>query len=158
MKKYWHIWVGVTIVLVAVLIVLGVIFLPRLAAKSDMKALLLRAAAADSQYVMLVDPAYKHAGVLAGEGREVALSGETLTAVRAELTAFSENFSYLSKESEENAAFGMHLLIKTSEGEIVKICFHENDFYAVLKGSAYHFYADDKEAYSAFYNTLLNAF
>ena len=37
MKKHWHIIVGFGIVLLAVAIVLGVIFLPRLAVKSDMK-------------------------------------------------------------------------------------------------------------------------
>ena len=158
MKKYWHIWVGIGMILLAVLIILGSIFLPRLAAKSDMKEILVKVAASDARYVMLIDPAYRHEGILAGEGREVALTGDTLAQVREGLNALSADFSVDSKQSEESGAFGLHLLVKTATEEIVKIYFTENTFYAILKGNAYHFRADDEEAYSAFYNMLLAAF
>ncbi len=158
MKKHWHIWVGIAIVLLAVLIVLGVIFLPRLAAKSDMRELLSLAAASDAQYVMLIDPAYKHEGILAGEGREVALSGEILEQTQEALLALAEDFFYEKKEVAGVGAFGLHLLVKTAEGEIVKIYFAEELFYAELKGSAYYFTADDTQAYSVLYNALLAAF
>ena len=155
MKKHWHIWVGVGAILLAVLTVLGVVFLPRLAAKSDMEELLLLAAAPDAQYVMLLDPTYKHEGFMAGEGREVMLTGELLEDTRAALAAFAEDLSYEEKVNATGGSLALHLLIKTAEGEIVKICLTENTFYAVLKGSAYHFSAD---GYAALYTALQNAF
>ncbi len=158
MKKHWEIWVGFGIILLAVLLVLGVIFLPRMAAKSDMKELLLRASAADAEYVMLIDPAYEHAGILAGYGREVALSGEVLEQTQKALETLAEDFSYGKKEPAGTGAFGMHLLIKTAAGEIVKIYVAKDAFYTELKGSAYYFTADDMQAYNAFYSALLAAF
>ena len=157
MKKHWHIFVGIAIVVLAVLIVLGVVFLPRLAAKSDMAELLEGVAASDTQYVMLVDPTFKYEGILAGEGREVRLEGEALLMVREKLTAFSRTFSYRGKESAEGAAFCLHLLAKTADGEILKIYFAESDLYAVLKGSVYRFTVNDVQAYTAFYNALIAA-
>ena len=158
MKKYWHIWVGFAILLLTVLILLGFIFLPRMAARSDMRELLVLAAAPDTQYVMLVDPTYVHPGILAGQGREVRLEGELLEQTRAALSRLSEDFSYKAKEDALSRAFGMHLLVKTAEGEIVKVYFSEGDFYAVLKGSAYHFTAKDAQEYAAFYAMLNRAF
>lgn len=158
MKRQWYIWVGIAILLVAVLIVLGVIFLPRLAAKSDMKDFLTLAAAPDAQYVMLIDPSYRHEGILAGEGRELALTGGRLQQTQNALSAFAESFSYVKKEVAGAGAFGLHLLVKSAEGKFVKICFFENGFYAELKGSMYYFAANDEQAYMAFYNTLISAF
>ena len=158
MKKYWHIWVGFAILLLTVSIVLGAIFLPRMAARSDMKELLEIVAAPDAQYVMLIDPTYVHPGLLAGQGREVRLEGELLEQTREALSALSKGFSYEDKEDALSRAFGMHLLVKTAEGEILKIYFGESDFYAVLKGSAYHFSAKDAQGYAALYAMLTNAF
>ena len=157
MKKHWHIWVGIAIVLAAFALVLGVIFIPRMAAKSDMKALLLRASEADAQYVMLVDPTYKHPGILAGEGREVALTGELLERTQETLAAMANNFTYEKKESASSGAFGTYLLVKTVEGKIVKINLAEGAFYAELKGSAYYFTAKDEQLYQNLYNALLAA-
>ena len=157
MKKYWHIWVGFAILLLTALIVLGFVFLPRLAAKSDMRELLVLAAAPDAQYVMLIDPTYVHPGLLAGQGREVRLEGELLEQTRAALSRLSEDFSYKAKEDALSRAFGMHLLIKTAEGEILKVYFSESDFYAVLKGNAYHFSADNAQDYAAIYAMMNNA-
>lgn len=158
MKKHWEIWIGIGIILLAVLLVLGVIFLPRMAARSDMKDLLELAAAPGAQYVMLIDPAYVHPGILAGQGREVALTGEQLVQAQAALGALAKDFSYEKKEQAGAGAFGLHLLIKSAEGEIVKIYFAEALFYAELKGSMYYFSPDDAQAYGAFYALLSNAF
>ena len=158
MKKHWHIWVGTGAILLAVLTVLGVIFLPRLAAKSDMKELLLLAAAPEAQYVRLVDPAFKHEGILAGEGRELELTGELLDSTRAALSALAEDFSYKGKGSALAGAFGLHLLIKTAEGEILKLYLNETDFYAELKGGICLFTPDDTQSYAALYSTLQAAF
>ena len=158
MKKHWHIFIGVAVVVLAVLIVLGVVFLPRLSATSDMEELLLSAAAEDAQYVMLVDPTFVHEGVLAGRGREVRLEGEVLAQVRRTLSALASDISYERKESAEGSAFCMHLLVKSAEGEVVKVYFTENDLYAVLKGSTYRFSVGDVQAYAEFYATLCSAF
>ena len=158
MKKHWHIWVGTGAIMLAVLTVLGVIFLPRLAAKSDMREILALAAAPDTQYVRLVDPNFKHEGILAGEGREAALTGEVLESVRAALSALAEDFSYKEKGSALAGAFGLHLLIKTAEGEILKLYLNETDFYAELKGRVYLFTPDDAQSYAALYTTLQAAF
>ena len=99
MKKYWHIWVGFAILLLTVSIVLGAIFLPRMAARSDMKELLEIVAAPDAQYVMLIDPTYVHPGLLAGQGREVRLEGELLEQTREALSALSKGFSGLTHSS-----------------------------------------------------------
>lgn len=155
MKKHWHIWVGVGAILLAALTVLGVIFLPRMAAKSDMEEILELAAATDAQYMMLIDPAFEHEGLLAGEGREVRLEGALLDSTRASLAAFAEDFSYEKKVGAIGGSFDLHLLVKSTNGEIVKIYLCENTFYAVLKGNAYHFSAD---GYAAFHNALLEAF
>ena len=147
-------FVGAGIVLLAVLLVLGVIFIPRLMAKSDMETLLQKAAAADVQYVMLVDPTFKHAGALAGEGREVKLEGECLQDVRKALQDLADGFSYEDKEGELSGALGLHLLVRTAEGEVVKIFFAKDRFYTTLKGARYYFSADDAQAYASFYETL----
>lgn len=155
MKKHWHIWVGVGAILLSVLTVLGVIFLPRMAAKSDMEEILTIASAPDAQYMLLIDPAFEYEGILAGEGREVLLEGALLDGTRASLTAFAGNFSYEKKVSALGGSFDLHLLVKSADGEIVKIYLCENTFYAVLKGNAYHFGAD---GYAAFYVALQTAF
>ena len=155
MKKYWYIWVGVGAILLAVLTVLGIVFLPRMAAKSDMEDLLILAAADDTQYIMLIDPTFEHEGFLAGEGREVRLEGALLESTRAALSAFAGDFSYEKKVSALGGSLGLHLLVKSAEGEIVKIYLAKDSFYAVLKGNAYHFSA---EGYTALYNALQAAF
>ena len=154
MKKYWHIWVGTGILLLSVLTVLGVVFLPRLAAKSDMEDLLRLAAAPDAQYVMLIDPTFEHEGILAGEGREVRLEGALLSDTHAAMAEIADDFSYEKKVSALGGSLGMHLLIKTAEGKIVKIYLSESSFYAVLKGNAYYFSAD---GYAALYTALTAA-
>ena len=158
MKKHWEIWVGFCIILIAVLIVLSVIFLPRMAAKSDMKELLELAAAPGAQYVMLIDPSYQHPGILTGQGREIALTGDTLSQVQSALAALAKDFSCGKKEPAGTGAFGMHLLVKTAEGEIVKIYFAKDAFYAELKGNAYYFTVDDAQHYATCYDVLLAAF
>lgn len=158
MKKYWHIWVGTGMILLSVLIVLGVIFLPRMAAKSDVKDLLEMAAAPDAPYMVLVDPAYEHEGILAGEGREVRLDGALAESTRTALGAIAEGFSYEKKGSAFAGAVQPHLLVKTAEGTIVRIYLAPNEFWTELKGSAYYFTADDVQAYASFYNALMAAF
>ena len=155
MKEHWHIWVGVGAILLAVLTILGIVFLPRMAAKSDAEDLLLIAAAPGEEYMMLVDPTFEHEGFMAGEGREVRLEGALLESTRASLAAFAEDFSYEKKSSAPGGSLGVHLLVKSAEGEIVKIYLTEASFYFVLKGSAYHFSA---EGYTALYNALQAAF
>ena len=148
-------FIGFGIILLAVLLVLGVIFLPRLAASSDMREMLECSACADAQYVMLVDPSFEHAGVLAGEGREVRLEGAELEFVRTALSSIAEDFSYLKKEGEFSGAMGMYLLTKDAEGQAHQIFFAKEHFYATLKGARYYFAADDATAYQAFYDTLV---
>ena len=158
MKKYWHIWVGIAILVLAVLIVLGVILLPRMAAKSDMKELLALASSPDAQYVMLVDPAYVHPGILAGQGRDIRLEGELLEQTRSALSSIADDFSYAKKESVGSGAFATHLVVRGAQGEIVKIYLAENEFYAELKGSVYYFSPKDMQAYTALCDALLAAF
>ena len=158
MKKYWHIWVGVAILLLAVLIVLGVAFLPRMAAKSDMKELLVLAAAPDTQYVVLVDPAYVHPGILAGQGRDLRLEGALLEQTRSALLSISDGFSYVQKESIGSGSFAPYLLVRGAQDEITRIYLTENEFYAELKGSIYYFSPKDMQAYTALYNELMAAF
>ena len=155
MKKHWHIWVGIGALLLAVLTVLGVVFLPRMAAKSDAEELLLLAAAPGAQYVMLVDPTFEHEGLMAGEGREIRLEGALLESTRAALADFAEDFSYEKKVSAAGGSLALHLLVKSAEGKIVKLYLTADTFYAVLKGSAYHFTAD---GYAALYGALQGAF
>ena len=156
MKKYWHIWVGVGVILVAVLIILAVIFLPRLAAKSDMEALFEIAMASDAQYVMLVDPTYKHPGILAGEGREIRLEGDARTNAQTVLAAMAQDFSYEKKESAGFGAFGTHLLVKGADGRIAKIYLAQELFYAELEGSVYYFRPGDAQGYATFYHSMMS--
>ncbi len=158
MKGKWYIVAGTGVILLAVLLVLGILFLPRLMASSDMAELLERAAAADVQYVMLVDPAFEHEGLLAGEGRDVRLEGDTLERVRTALLALADDFSYEKKEGEFSGGMGMYLLIKRADGEVLQIFFAKEHFYATLKGARYYFTADDATAYQALYDALLRAF
>ncbi len=158
MKKHWEIWVGFGIILLAVLLVLGVIFFPRMAAKSDMKELLELAAAPNAQYVMLIDPSYQHPGILTGQGREIALDGTMLAQAQNALNTLAGDFSYGKKEAAGAGAFGLHLLVKTAEGEIVKIYFAEEIFYAELKGSTYYFKPGNAQNYAAFYSWMPTAF
>ena len=155
-KGKLHIIVGVGLILLAVLIVLGVIFLPRMAAKSDMRELLEKAAVR-SEYVMVVDPTFVHEGIMAGEGREARLEGEALAAVQGALAVLAEDFSYEKKEGTFSGGLGMHLLVKGTEGEILQIYFTKEHFYATLKGARYYFTADDAEAYKTLYENLLSA-
>ena len=106
---------------------------------------------------MFIDPTYKHPGLLAGEGREVRFSGKEQQQVQARLAELGKGFSYEKKEPTGTGAFGMHLLIKTAAGEIVKIYFAEELFYAELKGSMYYFRPDDAQGYAAFYSWLPTA-
>jgi len=155
MKKYWYVWLGIAIVLLAVLIVLGVVFLPRWMAESDMEELLSLATAPDPQYVMLIDPAFVNPGVLAQKGKEIRFGDDEKGKIQAELSQIANGFSFEKKEDAVAGAFGLHLLIKTAEGEIVKICVAESSFYAVLDDAACYFVPDDMPAYTEFYHTLI---
>lgn len=157
MKGKLHIIVGVGLILLAVLIVLAVIFLPRMAAKSDMRKLLEKTAAPNAAYVMVVDPTFVHEGIMAGEGREARLEGETLSFVRNTLLTLAEDFSYEKKEGAFSGGLGLHLLVKDAEGEILQIYFAQEHFYATLKGARYYFTADDEGAYKALYESLQSA-
>ena len=148
-------FIGFGIILFAVSLVFGVIFLPRLAASSDMREMLERSASVDAQYMMLVDPSFEHAGLLAGEGREVRLEGAELVLAREALSSIAEDFSYLKKEGEFSGGMGMYLLAKDAQGEVCQIFFAKECFYATLKGARYYFEADDATAYQAFYEALL---
>ena len=158
MKKHWHIWVGVGAIALAVLTVLGVIFLPRLVAKSNMKEILLLAADPESQYVRLSAPTFKHEGLLAGEGRDLVLTGELLDSTRAALSSLAKDFSYKGKDNALAGVFGLHLLVKTAKGDILKLYLNEADFYAELNGVMYFFTPGDAQGYAVLYRALQAAF
>ena len=147
------VWIGCLIIALAAVIVVMAVLMPRLLKKDDMRDLLQVAIRTDAQYVYLNDPQFVHEDVLSEKGKEVKLTGETLSAVRSQLDTLSDHFSF--RESKEGiAGFDLHLLVKTADGKTVKIYFTDTCFYW-CEYSTYHYFAPkDEEAYAALLQQL----
>ena len=140
---------GCGAILLALIIVLSAVFLPRLAAKREMKALLEKAISDAPIHVTYTDPRYENEGLLAGEGRETQLDGELLVGVRASLSLLCEDFSFARSSRKSVSGLDKRLWVKTAEGENVQLYFTETSFYYVEGERTYYFTPDDATSYAA---------
>ncbi len=150
--------IGCMIVTVTLILVLCAVFLPRLAAKNDMKGLLAAALSHDASHVTYTDPNYENEGLLVGDGREVQLTGEVLAAVREALADLSKSFSFEKSKKVLMSGLDRRLWIKTAQGENVQIYFTDTEFYFIEGEITYYFTPKNTEAYAALLATMQAAF
>ena len=149
--------IGCAIIAVTLILILCAVFLPRLSAKRDMKALLAATLSPDSSHMTYTDPNYENEGFLAGEGREAQLTGETLAAVHEALAVLSEDFSFEKREKELMSGLDRRLWVKTAQGENVQIYFTDTVFYFIDGEITYYFTPKSTENYVALLDAMQGA-
>lgn len=145
--------IGCLLIALAVMLVLSLIFVPRIAQKSTMKKLLGESAAPDAKRVLLGDAVLENESPLGAGGAEVVLGDSELTAVRNGLNAILENGFGVVGESRE-LRWDIFLRTTAKTGSAVQIYFAKEHFYYYKDGTAFLFAAKDAALYSDFYAEL----
>ena len=144
---------------VAMLLIAGIlcgIFLPRAAAKKEMRIALERAAAGNVQYLVLTDPHYKSDELFANKGKEITLSGEVLQAAREQLLQLSSSLKYKGSDKESITGLDLQLFARCADGSYVQIYFQSERFYIISEDTTYYF-AAQTDHYAALLATLQGA-
>ena len=155
-EKRTVIWVGIVILLLAVMLILLSIFLPRARYKSRVTECLELMLSPDPTYVTLTDPLFDTGDLLGRNGKEVQLQGEQMQAVLSSLgTLRDAGFHYQGQEQKLTGAWDLRLLVRTASGESVQLRFEADRFYYTEGDVAYFFTPKDAAAYRAFYERLI---
>ena len=141
--------IGIGLILMAVLIILCCILIPRVQAKQKLGDVVEALCDVQAQYVIYTDPHYQNEGLLAQNGREVRLEGEVLTAVRAQLCDLEVNCRYRGKAKENAVSIDKRLLVKGALGESVQLFLGKEQLYFSLGDSTYLFAPLDSAGYEA---------
>ena len=150
LKKGKTTLVGLLIILVAALLLLLAILTPRILAKRHLSEVAKGFAAADPQYLLLTDPHYNNAGLLAVNGKEVQPDAQESEAVLEALAALSGDCRVSRCVAGGIAGIDLRLLVKTAAGESFQIYFTREEFYTIKNNKVFYFTAKDAEAYAAF--------
>ena len=142
MKKWGVTLVGISLILVAVLIILGCVLVPRAQAKAKLREALDAFANEGALYVLYTDPHYKNEGLIAPDGRDLLLEGELLAAVREALAALGEDARYTGSKHDAIVGTDKRLLVKGAAGESVQLFFTAEQLYLTVEEQTYFFAAD----------------
>jgi len=150
--------VGVGILLLAALIILLAIFVPRARYKGEMKDRIDRILLPNPAYVTLSDPLFDTGDLLGRDGKEIVLEGEARAEV---LTLLGEvqtaGLSYKGRESMATGAWDLRLLVRTAVGDTAQIWISESRLYYVENSVAYCFAVKDGAAHTALYTRMIAA-
>ena len=149
--------VGVAIILLAAVIILLSVFVPRLQQKKQMKELLRAATSPDIAVMALNDPLFDHGDLLGNKGKEVELTGEARGQMQAALGALLD--AGFRAKGAEKSPFGtsdLSLYVRGASGDTVRLYFTAEEFYYQQGSAIARFAPKDAEAYGELY-TLLQA-
>lgn len=146
--------IGALILLLAVLVVLGAVFLPEIKQKNRMKKTLNAFLAADAEYVLVSDPRYDTGDLLGNDGKEVRLDGEKTLAVReAVQSVLDAGLSFSEVREAPAGSFDTRVFVRDREGGTVQFFVTETRI-GFTDGGAYFLFDAKGEAVSALYGLL----
>lgn len=148
--------VGCCILAVAVLIVLGIVFIPDLVQESNMEDHLIALAAEDAQSVVLIDPLPVGGNLLTDSAVQLELTGEALALVRSGLAELAEQGFDAAGEITQKNLNDLVLRVRTADGRVLQLYLSVGKFYYYADSLtvAISFTPKDTAAYSAFYQSL----
>ena len=154
MKKSGVTLIGVGLILVAVLIILACVLIPRIQARARLDEALAAFMEEDAAYVLYTDPHYKNEGLLAPDGRDLVLGGELLFEVRSKMSALGADCKYHSTEKDAIVGTDKRLMVKRASGESVQLFFAADCFYLTVGGKTFVFTPADPDAQAALLQLL----
>ena len=146
--------IGISVLALAVCVVLLCVLAPMLGARKELKKAVSALCNEEAQYLLVGDPLYKTDDYLGNNGKEVLLDDTQAGAVRAHISAFSENCSYKEQQKLMLGAWDLYVLAKHADGTVTRVYFTSEQFYCTKGDAAMVFTPDDAEAYAAFYAVL----
>lgn len=144
-KNNWRIPViGAAILVVAVALVLGGIFLPEAKQKSRMKKTLNAFLDADAVYVLVTDPQYDTGDLLGNDGREVRLEESRISAVREAVRAVLDaGLSFAEAKETPAGSFDTRVLLRDTAGGTVQF-FVTGSYVGFTDGGGYFLFTAKK--------------
>lgn len=146
--------VGCSIIAVALVIGLLMVFVPKWLREGDMEDLIERMTAPDPQSAVLVDLLPEGGSLLTDSAVQIELTGESLALVMSGLRELAEKGIDEDGETTERMLTDLVLRVRTSEGEFLQIGLGENRIYCYEGAVALLFTPDDPAAYGDFYRSL----
>ena len=141
------------ILLAAVALVLGAVFLPEVRQKNKMKKTLNAFLNTDAVYVLVSDPLYDTGDLLGNDGREVRLTDAQLAEARGAVRAVLDaGLSFAEARQAPAGAFDYRVFLR-GEGETVQF-FVSADCVGFTDGGGYFLFTAKGEAVSALHRSL----
>ncbi|MBE6703339.1 MAG: hypothetical protein E7585_08035 [Ruminococcaceae bacterium] len=145
--------IGSLLILLAVLIVLLSVFLPRAVKKSDMKELLRKTQ--EGTLMALMDPLYQTEEFLGNRGKEVLLSEAETQELKTLLAVVAHSgYRFVGQTVKFGGGMDMRLQVRIGEVETVYLWFDAAAFYCMRGELAIRFSAKDTDAYAALYGKM----
>lgn len=142
-KSYKTTVIGLSLILLAVLLILCCVFIPRIQAKAKLREVLAAFSDAEAQYVLYTDPHYQNEGLLTQNGREVRLEGESLQAVLGLLERVGADCRYEGKQKNALVGADDRLLVKAAAGDSTQLFLTDECLYFTKGETTYYFEARD---------------
>lgn len=140
--------VGVLLVLLAVLLVLGVVFLPRARQKRKMRETLTAFSEADISYILVTDPLYDTGDLLGNDGREIRLDeAQTEALLEALELILSAGLRRVGEEVLPAGSFDLRVLLRAKDGTLAQFYVREHTL-GYLDGTAYYSFETGGESES----------
>lgn len=147
--------VGVGILLLAALIVVLAVLVPRIRYKSEMNARIERMLRPEPVYITLSDPLFDTGDLLGRDGKEIAIEGQAREELVTRLRGlYGSGVSYAGRERAVAGAWDLRLLVRAADGETAQIWVSETRIYYVVDSMAVYFTAKDGAAHAALYTSL----
>ena len=156
MKKHKATLIGVGMILLALIIVLSAVLIPRIVQKNKMKEHLAKMMAEDVQIMIVEDPLFMKWDLLGNNGTEVVLEGEQFLDIRAKLQAMIDGgYRVDYDEKRDTGAWDMNLRVRTATGESLRLWIDEATFYMMEDTFALGFCPKDEAAYAALREAMI---
>lgn len=127
-------------ILLAVLIVLMAVFIPRALQKKEMRALLAEFASGEITYLLLCDPMYENQDLFGNRGKEIRLDEEQIAFVQARLdTIQSSKLSGARTQTMPVGSFDLQLILRKSDGSTARLYFPQGGVAYLDKTELYVF-------------------
>lgn len=138
--------IGAGLVLLAVLLILGVVFLPRAQQKRKMRNALTAFSESDISYILVIDPLYDTGDLLGNDGKELSLDAAQTGALLEALEAINAaGLRYAGEEALPAGSFDLRVLLRAEDGALVQFYVREHTL-GYLDGTAYYSFETQKDS------------
>lgn len=147
--------IGGSLILLALIFILSIIFVPKIVYKRQMRQLFAAMTADTVTHMAVGDPLYPTLDLLGNKGKSVTLTAEQMREVQAFLSSLDESgYRVSSEERSKKGQMDLNLRVRNEMGENLNLYFLENAFYFTKEDQIISFKPKSEETYHALYDAL----